>query len=62
MRTTARPRTPGERLVVGVADRDDAARSTRASHLAKRGNRLREVLEHLVRMNDVEVRSPALSV
>ena len=45
---------PGERRVVAVARGDDAAGPAHASHLAERADRILQVLEHLVRVHDVE--------
>ncbi len=47
-------RRPGEAGVVAVAHRDQAARPGDAAHLAQRGHRVREVLEHLMGVHHVE--------
>jgi len=53
---SSRPGCAGYRhaRVVGVANGDDAAGARHAAHLAQRGHGVREVLQHLVRVHDVE--------
>ena len=45
---------PGHRGVVGIASRHDAARPAHPAHLAQRGDRIGQVLQHLVGVHDVE--------
>jgi hypothetical protein len=45
---------PGERRVVAVADGEQASGLEYAPHLGERRHRIREVLEHLVCVHDVE--------
>ena len=45
---------PGHRRVNAVARRDHTAGPAHASHLAERANRIGQVLQHLVRVHDVE--------
>ena len=45
---------PAEDAVVGVARRDEPARLAHALHLAQRGHGVGEMLEHLMRVHDVE--------
>ena len=52
-------RRPGERGVVAVAHREEPARAQHPAHLAQRGDRVAEVLEHLVGVDDVERPSSA---
>ena len=47
-------RVPGERGVVAVARGDHAAGLADAAHLAQRADRIGQVLQHLVRVHDVE--------
>ena len=47
-------RVPEHRAVVGVPCRDDAAGPAHPPHLAQRPHRVADVLEHLVRVDDVE--------
>ena len=49
-------RVPRHCRVVGVAHRDHAIRGAHAAHLTQRGDRIAEVLEHLVGVHDVEGR------
>ena len=49
-------RVPAEHAVDAVARRDDALRPADASHLAQRGDGIGDVLQHLVRVHDVERR------
>ena len=55
-RQLGRPRPTDHRRVVGVAHADEAAGPQRAAHLAQRVDGPREVLQHLVRVHDVETR------
>jgi len=45
---------PGECVVVGVARRDHSVGCARGAHRPQRADRIGEVLEHLVRVHDVE--------
>ncbi|GAB4700064.1 hypothetical protein MOKP118_35280 [Mycobacterium avium subsp. hominissuis] len=45
---------PDEPRVVGVAHRHDAARPAHAPHLAQGGDRIGQVLEHLMGVDDIE--------
>ena len=49
-------RIPGEGPVDAVANRDHAIGPADASHLAQRRDRVGQVLQHLVRVHDVELR------
>ena len=49
-------RIPRHRRVVGVARGHDTIGLADAAHLAQRGDRVGEVLEHLMRVHDVERR------